>query len=75
MHFWQNKSNTDLHRSGPTGSFAASNDHDAPRLIDRPVPGRAVKVDDEMSSFIRGPAKGTSERLSSVDDCDLIDAQ
>jgi hypothetical protein len=64
MHFWQN--NTNLHESQPARSFAASNDHDAPQLIDQPVLVRAVKVDDEMPSPSRTPARGTSERLSSV---------
>ncbi|ANI79332.1 hypothetical protein EP837_02938 [Sphingobium sp. EP60837] len=53
MHFWQNNNN--LHESQHAGSFAASNDHDAPQLIDQPVLVHAAKVDDEKCRHLLAP--------------------
>jgi hypothetical protein len=72
--FLAKQSDTDLHGSQPAGAIAASHDHEGPRLINQSVPGLAVNMDDEMPSFNRSTVKGTSERVSSVCDSDLVDA-
>jgi len=71
--FLAKQSDTDLHGSQLAGTIAASHDHEGPRLINQPVPGLAVNMDDEMPSFNRSTVKGTSERVSSVCDSDLVD--